>query len=188
MRTLSVFAVASCLLALPAFGAEMKMSPEMMKAMTPGEAHKGLSEMAGNWKYTMKMWMDAASAPQESKGTSKARIILGGRFLQEDVKAKMNGMPFEGISLVGFDNMRQAYQSVWLDNMTTGMMIGQGKESDGVVKEEGTFSCPMTMDPNRKYRTEMKVVDKDHHLFSMFSNDKDGKEFKMMEISYARAK
>src|SRR5262249_35972379 len=127
------------------------------------------------------------SKPEEQKGMSKAHVIMGGRFLQEDVKAKMGKMTFEGMNLVGYDNMKQAYQTVWLDNMANGMMLGEGKMADGVVKEEGTFSCPMTNDPNRKYRSEMKMLDKNHHTFSMFAADKDGKEFKMMEIAYTRA-
>ena len=47
---------------------------EMMKVMMEmgkvGENHKLLAEMAGNWTYTAKMYMDPAGPPQESKGTA----------------------------------------------------------------------------------------------------------------------
>src|SRR5688572_3707115 len=58
---------------------------EKMKAFmqysTPGDAHKKLGQLAGKWKYTSKWWETAESKPEESKGTSDMKMIMGGRFL-----------------------------------------------------------------------------------------------------------
>ena len=35
-------------------------------------------------------------------------------------------MPFEGMGIVGYDNLLKKFVSVWIDNMGTGLMPGTG--------------------------------------------------------------
>src|SRR5687767_7477072 len=83
---------------------------ELMKkwteASTPGTQHDVLKGMAGQWKYTSKWWENAKATPQESTGTSSMKLILGGRFLQHETKGKAMGMPFEGVGITGYDNLK----------------------------------------------------------------------------------
>src|SRR5581483_6486460 len=107
------------------------MDPKAMMAMMqkygmPGANHQILQQSVGRWSYTVRSWMKPGDTPMESQGTSVNTLLLGGRFLQQNVTGNMNGQPFEGLGLTGFDNMRQEYMSVWLDNMNTGMMVGSG--------------------------------------------------------------
>ena len=164
------------------------VSTELMKHMGPVEAHKNLNPMVGNFKYTLKYWMAPNSKPEESKGTSKGKWILGGRFVQQDVKGKSMGKEFLGTSTMGYDSMREQYQTSWIDNMSNHMMIGTGTfdTSSKTFTESGDFSCVMTNDKNRTYRTEIKIGDKSTYTYSMFLKDKEGKEFKSMEINYTR--
>ena len=46
----------------------------MMKAMAPGEPHKKLAKLAGDFTYTSKMWMDPSQAPTTSSGTVHGKI------------------------------------------------------------------------------------------------------------------
>ena len=51
----------------PAMGAaEMEA---MMKAATPGDQHKMLARMVGDWTFTQKFWMAPGQPPGESSGT-----------------------------------------------------------------------------------------------------------------------
>src|SRR5260370_9404752 len=52
----------------------------MMKAATPGEMHKKLEPFAGEWNYSMKMWMDPNKPPTDSKGTAETKWVMGGRY------------------------------------------------------------------------------------------------------------
>src|SRR5688572_10104353 len=68
----------------------------MMKAMSPGEPHKKLAKLAGDFTYTSKMWMDPSQAPATSSGTMHGDMILGGRYVRAVWKGDVMGMPFEG--------------------------------------------------------------------------------------------
>jgi hypothetical protein len=74
--------------------------------------------------------------------------------------------------------------------MSTGIFMGTGKpDADGKTI---TFNCkmddPMTNRKDVPTRIIIKTVDDDHHSFEMFSTAPDGKEYKVMETAYTRAK
>ena len=163
---------------------------DWMKYSTPTDGHKVLSDLAGTFKYTAKFWMAPNTKEETTTGTSTNKWTLGGRFLQQDVKGKAMGQPFNGMSLVGYDSLREQYQSIWVDTMSTHMMTGTGTfdTATRTLTETGEFSCAMTKDKSRWFRTEMKINDKKSHTYAMFNKDTEGKEFKSMEISYTRTK
>jgi hypothetical protein len=98
----------------------------MMKAMTPGAPHKLLGELAGEWTFTNKMWMDPSAPPTESTGSASYRLIMGGRYLQMEQRGMFAGMPFEGVGTMAFDNVTQKYYLSWIDNMSTGLFVSTG--------------------------------------------------------------
>jgi hypothetical protein len=162
------------------------MMAKWMAYSTPNENHKVLEQFVGNWDTTMKAWMPGSEAAQESTGTSSIEWILGGRFIQQKFSGTHMGQPFEGIGITGYDNQKQKYQSVWIDNMGTGMM-NSTLNYDAATKtfaEEGSFSCPMK-GGDLIYRAVMTIKDADHYSYEMYTTD-EGKESKMMEIQYTR--
>ncbi len=205
-RTCSAVVLACVLACLPAFavGAQeaksiapavpsADMQAQMAKAKelgAPGANHAVLKSIEGTWMVTSRMWMKPGDAPQESAGTSMMVWILGGRFLQQQFKSNWMGQSFEGIGYIGYDNVKKAYVSVWMDSMSTGIFQSTG-QYDAVTKtlrDAGTFSCPMTGEKERPFRAEWRFVDNDHHIYSMFMKDSAGKEFKSMELHYTRVK
>jgi hypothetical protein len=167
---------------------------EMMKAWkdyaTPSEGHKVLAGMAGNWQYTSKMWHKPEAKPEESTGAMTLKMILGGRFLENKTTGKAMGMPFEGLGFIGYNNISKKYETVWLDNMATGIMRGMGSydASAQVLKDSGEFSCPMSKNKTQEYRTEWKIVDKNNMIFTMWGPDEEGNEYKHMEMTLKRKK
>ncbi len=163
---------------------------EKMKAlMAPTAAHKTLEAMVGKWNYTSKFWMAADGKAEETGGVSENVLIYGGRFLKQEVKGTWMGQPFEGTGIVGYDNVRGQYQSIWFDSMMTGIMSmsGQFDAASNTLKESGKNSCPMTGDKERECRAEWKIVDANQNVYSSYTTGPDGKEFKAMEIVYTRA-
>ncbi len=174
------------------------MDPKQQAAMeaaqrlsAPGDGHKALEPLVGTWTYTAQWWM-APEAPAETMtGTAVNSLVFGGRFLKQEFhgEAAMEGQPpFEGLGYTGYDNIRNEYQSVWLDNMATGMMVGAGR-FDAAAKtltDQGEFSCPLTMETHRKFRSLWKVDDQNHTTYLSYMSTPDGKEYKAMEIRYTR--
>lgn len=166
---------------------------EMMKkyqeAATPGKPHKMLAELAGNWKYTSKMWETADAKPNESKGTTTFKSVLGGRWLEQSFKGDMHGQKFEGIGFIGYDNVKGKYQSMWMDTMSTGVMKGEGTfdEATKTLKDQGTASCPISADKTQEFRSDWELVNKKKMVFSMYGKGPtEGPEFKMLEIVYTK--
>jgi hypothetical protein len=151
---------------------------------TPNENHKVLDTLIGNWDYTIKWWMSPDAKPEESAGTSNIKSIMGGRFIEQSVAGTSMGQPFEGIGIMGYDNEKKLYQSVWIDNMGTGIMTGSGNYDPNTktLTDKGTFSCPA--EGEKSYRAVLKTIDKDIFTYEWYITGQDGKEFRAMEIVY----
>ena len=87
----------------------------------PGAPHKLLAGMAGTWNVKSRWWMDPGGPPMESTGNSEQKMILDGRFLQQDFSGEMMGSPFAGIGFTGYNNHTEKYVSTWMDSMGTGI-------------------------------------------------------------------
>lgn len=163
----------------------------MQKAGSPSDGHKALEPLAGRWTYAAQWWMAPDAPPQTMTGTAANSLIFGGRFLRQEIhgQATKEQPDFEGLGFIGYDNMRQEYQSIWFDSMATGMMVGAGTfdAATNTLAEQGAFSCPLTQETHRPYRTEWTVVDPDHTTYASYMRAPDGREFKAMEILYTRS-
>lgn len=156
------------------------------KLATPGAPHKLLANMEGTWNTKSKCWMEPDKPAMESTGTSEQKMLLGGRFLQQEFTGDMMGSPFNGIGFTGYDNHTKKYVSTWMDSMGTGIMFFEGTASaDGkTVTQEGSYDDPVR--GPMTWRAVTKYVDDNTMLFEMYSTVKGGKEEKMMEITYTR--
>ena len=191
MKTLrKIIPALICMLAfVPAFSQDdMQAAGQKawMDYMTPGSAHKMLAKSDGEWNEEMTMWMQPGAEPVKSKATAVNKMILGGRYQQTTHKGDVMGMPFEGMGLTGFDNIKKMYVSTWVDNMGTGMMYSEGKwdEATKSVEFKGTVVDPMS-GKELKVRQVMKIVDDNTETMEMYTTV-DGKEFKTMEIKMTR--
>ena len=161
----------------------------MMKAATPGDAHKKLGSMVGTFNCDVKMFMGPGAPPAAGGGVSENSWALDGRWVQQQFTGTFMGMPFRGIGYTGYDNIKKQYVGTWMDTMTTAMMVSSGKaEPDG---KSFTFTSSMD-DPmtgkSSPIKEKVTIVDDDHHTLEMWGAGPDGKMFKMMEIAYSRKK
>ncbi len=161
----------------------------MMKAATPGDAHKKLGAMVGTFNTDVKMWMDPAAPPTGGTGVSENTWALDGRFVEQRFNGTFMGMPFHGIGYTGYDNIKKHYIGSWMDNMTTSMMVSEGTPdaSGKSITFMSTMDDPMT-GKSSPVKETVTVVDGDHHTLEMWGPGPDGKMFKMMEIAYSRKK
>ncbi len=156
------------------------------KLATPGEPHKVLASMEGSWNAKIKSWTEPNKAPMESEGTSKQKMLLGGRFLQQEFTGEMMGSPFAGIGVTGYDNHTRKYVSTWMDSMGTAILVFEGTAgADGkTITQEAHYDDPIK--GPMKWRSVTRIVDDNTHVFELYGADKSGKEDKMMEIIYTR--
>jgi len=162
--------------------------PEWMKHTVPGEGHKMLNDMVGSWKINSKWWMKPGDKPMTSEGKATNKMIMEGRFLQQDVTGTMGGQPFTGMAITGHDNMKGTYQSIWIDNMSTAMGVtnGTADSRQKTLTEKGTMSDAMSNIKDKPFRMETKIKNKNTMTMTMFCNGPEGKEFKCSEMNYTR--
>lgn len=166
------------------------MMKEWAKWAMPGDMHKQLDKMVGNWTVTTKMWMDPSAPPMESKGTAKNEWVLGGRWVRQEYSGEMMGTPFEGIGMTGYDNFKKEFISVWADNVSTTMIRSTGTcNADGTeFNMSGTMDEPMTGERDKKFRHVWKVKSADEHTFEAYDNIPGKGEVRVMELVYTRVK
>lgn len=170
-----------------------KMSPEeaaMMRAYqqagTPGETHAALAKMAGEYDLSIKSWHAPGAPPTVESGTATRTMVLGGRVMVEEVKAQMHGQPFTGHGMHGYDNVSGKHWSTWNDSMSTGVMVSEGTCD---AKANCTFTGSWN-DPVTKGRITARMTSRwtkpNVEVFEMYAPGPDGKESKMMEITYTK--
>lgn len=181
--TILLIGLANQLLAQTDQDAAMKA---WMSYMTPGDVHKMLAKDDGEWNEDITLWMAPGAPPTKSTATASNKMIMGGRYQESKHTGNFMGMPFEGYSLVGYDNAKKIFVSSWVDNMGTGIMVMEGKWDD---KTKTIHFTGKTTDPSTgkdiPVRETFTLIDSNKQKLEMFMTQ-DGKEFKNMEIIFTR--
>jgi Protein of unknown function (DUF1579) len=170
---------------------ERQVNPDAMmetykKLAMPSEPHKQFANLAGSWRTRTKSWMEPQKPPMESDGSCEQKMLLEGRFLQQECTGDMMGQPFRGIGVMGYDNHTRKYVSTWMDSMGTGIffMEGNGSADGKTITQKGEYDDPI--EGHMKLRGVTKIVDNNTEIFEMYGTNKNGQETKMMEITYTR--
>ena len=116
------------------------MMQAWMEMHQPNAHHKALESMAGDWTFVM----EDMRTGEKYDGTQKDEMGLDGRFLLSHVQTSFGDMPFEGMGCMGYDNMAKKYVSVWIDSMSTNVMLHEGQASaDGkTITLKGSIVMP----------------------------------------------
>jgi len=171
-----------------------KLTPEQqaemeayVKAGTPGAPHEALASFAGTYEVKVKSWPEAGAKPMEDTGSATRKMILDGRVMLEEYQGSMMGTPFTGRGMTGYDNVSGKYWATWIDSMSTGLMVSEGTCASPArnCTFKGTFNDPIKKGPVT-LRVTTYWPESDTEVFEMYAPGKDGKEFKMMEMTYRK--
>ncbi|MBW8313133.1 MAG: DUF1579 domain-containing protein [Rhizobium sp.] len=165
---------------------EQAMMEAFQKAATPGPQHARMAEAVGTYDMVVKSWQSPDAPPTTDTGTSTRRMVLGGRVMVEEAKATMMGQPFDGLGLHGFDNVSGRWWATWNDSVGTGLMVAEGDCDDqGACTFTGSWNDPVAKGKVTARMTS-HWTDANTEIFEMFGPGPDGKEMKMMQITYTR--
>jgi hypothetical protein len=89
--------------------------------------------------------------------------------------------------MMGFDNVTGKYWSTWNDSMSTGILVTEGTCDDQgkTCTFTGTWNDAIKKAPV-KARMTTRWTSPTTEIFELYGPGKDGKEFKMMEITYTK--
>ncbi len=167
-------------------GLDMAAAEAAMKqAATPGENHRFLAGLEGEWTFASTLWMAPDQPPVKGQGKSKKTMIMDGRYLQEETEGNMMGRSFHGSGITAFDNTAGEFINTWIDNMGTTIAIVRGRRDGNGLEMHGEYLDPM-IKKMLKVRYVTRIVDQDHYVFEYYMTVPGAPEFKSMEIEYTR--
>lgn len=148
----------------------------------PAPEHGLLKNGEGNWDAIIRI------GTQESKATSTSTVTCGGMWSLTEFRGEIEGAPFEGRGLDGYDVDKMKFVGIWVDSMSTSPLIFEGTY-DEKSKTMTMFGEGKGPDGKpAKYKNTTRFSDKDHQKFEMYLVGSDGKENLMMSIEYSRRK
>ena len=170
-----------------------EMTPEQQaemeayaKAGTPGAAHQALASTVGNYDLKLRSWMEPGGPPMEEAGTATRAMALDGRVRVESVSASVMGAPFTGHGMLGYDNVTGKYWSTWNDSTSTGLMVSEGTcDASRACTFTGSWNDPVKKAPVTA-RMTTRWTNPTTEVFELYGPGKDGKEMKMMEMTYTK--
>jgi hypothetical protein len=168
---------------------QQKDAEAYMKAMALTENHAFLANLAGDWKVTTTAWAQIDAEPWVSEGTATGEMILGGRFLMLKSEGTMFGQPFEGYQIIGFDNIKQKYVTLWIDNTSTGLYLTEGTRdrSGKTLTDMGEWPDPLTGGTMKVWGVT-HLVSPDEFTYDMFVTTPDSSEFQTLHNRAERIK
>ncbi|MCP4248849.1 MAG: DUF1579 domain-containing protein [bacterium] len=164
---------------------------EMMKYAMPGDHHRHLDSLEGNWRASSKFRMGPEAPWSESGGRCAIEWILGGRFLQQKITAppsEQMPMEFEGFGLLGYDNYAQKHIGLWMDNFFTGMIAYDGgcDATGKVITPHAEFPHPAKGGALTKVQWIYRIVNDDRFEVEIWEPDEQSKNYLHGQITYTR--
>ncbi|MCA8960720.1 MAG: DUF1579 family protein, partial [Planctomycetes bacterium] len=128
-------------------GQGMEGMPPMPEWMQLTECHKEMVKSCGTFDVKGTMWMVPGEPAEEFQATATRKMIMDGRFVQEDFVSEFMGMPFKGMSIEGYDTIAKEMVSIWIDSSSPYLSVQRGKvEKDGTMVMMGKSPDMMSGD------------------------------------------
>ena len=162
---------------------------DMQKAMelaSPNENHQRLeTDFGGLWKYNMTSTMEGMT--MTGTGTSVNNMILGGRFVMMSSEGTMMGMTVKSMTIMGYDNAREKYTMIGLDELGTYYITAEG-DYDTVTKVytlDGTYEEPV-LKKIQDYRFIIDLSDASFPVMKVLFENEQGGWDEIMSMTYSR--
>ncbi|MEZ6197067.1 MAG: DUF1579 domain-containing protein [Planctomycetota bacterium] len=156
----------------------------MRRDADPGPEHAMLMKGVGTWNVKAKFFMGPDAPPMESTATDTVRAV-GGFWTVGDYRSEFMGMPFHGVSMVGYDPHAGEFLSTWADSMMPNFFYLRGNIDGDTMVLKGEAYNPQA-GGKAMYTIKDRFVSDDEHHMSMYM-DCGGHEMQLFEMVYTRA-
>lgn len=163
------------------------MSKSKFEISKESGPHLRLAGLVGSWDGQTRTWFEAGVLADESPMRGRMILVLNGRFLSYEYVGTINGKPFEGKMLWGYDLDNSRCQCTWVDtfHMNTGILQSEGHETGFGFSVTGKYGWTGIPEP-WGWRTELEIINTDQFILRAFNISPEGEEAKATETIYHR--
>jgi hypothetical protein len=154
----------------------------------PSNQHDILDRLAGKWDHHVTVWESPGAEPEAFDMTTDYRWMLGGRFLLGTYRGYVAGEYFEDRDLRGYDNFRQQFNSVWMDNKSTAFTLSSGRydqRQDALILE-GTQDDVARKVRDEPFRFVYRFASDDRIEIDVLVPGPQGKMFRRIRVEATR--
>lgn len=157
--------------------------------MTPGEWHKWMARTTGTWTGDVNTYAAEDAQAMTTTASSNFRMLYNGLYQVNEFKGTMNGQPYEGQSILAYDNAKKQFVNIILDNSGSGVgyYTGTIDPTTKVLTLKGNRYDPVTM-KDVPVRQEIRFLNDDTQTITFYGPGATGKEYKTMDIKLTRNK
>lgn len=167
--------------------------PAATRLALPGEKHKWLEPMVGDWTVEMLVYPAPGAAPVVSNDvTATRRWILDGRYVREELRGIVFGKPAARDGTLGYNALDGRFEWVTVDTFEPGQMIYLGRGDDtanrftvfGESTEAGFGPEPTAR--KRALRFEFEIRDANSNVQRIYARVPGQAEFLFVEQRFTR--
>ena len=150
---------------------------------TPRDQHRFLEQMQGKWK-TSSVVME--TEPQF--GFSDNTMILGGRFLEMNYGGAFLGLKLEGKVTLGYDNYKNKFTVVYIDNLNTSIRTAEGllDHTGAVLTLWGTMDEWLTDEHDKPVMYKYELLDQQSFQFEVHDLSLAPRSTKVISVRYIK--
>ncbi len=159
------------------------------------KAHGLLERLTGQWNVRLRF--HGGDQSWESRCTSTGELVHDDRFLLEqisgeiqapDLQGEMRKEPFTATRILGYDNYKNAWTGIFIDNQNTALLSFKGHASDEVPQKIELFGVadePMLDLHDCMMKYVLKFPNDSSHIWTVYGLAV-GEETKVFEFDYSR--
>jgi hypothetical protein len=188
MRTLLL--VTALVAVVPPLFAQDKKPPADAPTSTSEpktKAHEALAMFVGEWDTSMQAkampGVPGMEKDQTVTGYQHAELICNGLFLMQTIDSSPGGVPFQGVFLIGYDQVARHYTGHWVNSMDCAptIMTGEYDAAKKLWRWSGTT-------PQGRLRTELAMQADGGSIETGWMVGADGKETQCSTVTRTRRK
>jgi hypothetical protein len=162
--------------------------------MSENPTHTGSDQLAalhalvGKWQGMTNTWFEPEKLGDTSPWQAEIRPILGGRYVQYEYTASMQGETFMGQAIIGHNSMSGQFEMAWIDSFhqSNGIMHCKGEAIPSGLRVLGSY-IPYEGMEAWGWLTVFELVDADHLTVRAYNVEPGtGTEYLGVETQYTR--